>query len=132
MRKTAIVEPMPQSCVTRKCCSMAVPKVITRFPAIRRVIMNRDNAGMKTARQPAFTPLNVKGKTTLRKVAHDDAPKSRAAATRDGFSSSSTLNIGRIIYGMKMYTATNMKLKSVNRICLVPIPTISKKELIGP
>ena len=49
IRMTPIVDPIPQFWVTRKCCSTAVPSVITRFPPIRRVSMNSDNDGMKTA-----------------------------------------------------------------------------------
>ncbi|MNP10740.1 hypothetical protein D3C76_1029000 [compost metagenome] len=40
--------------------------------------------------------------------------------------------MGRIINGMKMYTATKIKLKSVNRICLAPKPLHSRKVLMGP
>ena len=46
---TPIVEPIPQFWLTRKCCSTAVPSVITRFPPISRVSMNNDSDGMKTA-----------------------------------------------------------------------------------
>ncbi|CDN45407.1 hypothetical protein BN871_HK_00030 [Paenibacillus sp. P22] len=102
IKNTAIVEPMPQSCVTRKCCSMAVPSVMTRLPATSRVIMNSDSAGMNTAWQPALTPSSVSGNTTRRNVVHGDAPRSLAANTRDGLSSSSELKIGRIMNGMKI------------------------------
>ncbi|MNO01273.1 hypothetical protein D3C81_2213720 [compost metagenome] len=82
---------MPQSWVTRKCCSMAVPRVITRLPVTSRVIINRDSAGINTAWQPDFTPGIVKGSTTRRKVVQREAPRSRAASVSVGFSSSREL-----------------------------------------
>lgn len=91
IKKTAIVEPIPQSCVTKKCCSIAVPSVMTRFPAIKRVIIKRDKAGMNTAWQPDFTPSNVNGKMTRRNVVQPEAPKSLEAVTSYGFNSSNAL-----------------------------------------
>lgn len=62
---TPIVEPIPQFCVTKKCCSIAVPKVITRFPPIRRVSMNKEREGINTAWTPLFTPFNDNGKSLV-------------------------------------------------------------------
>ena len=57
IRITPIVEPIPQFWVTRKCCSTAVPKVMTRFPPISRVSMNSDRRrnedGLETAAHAA-------------------------------------------------------------------------------
>ena len=91
MRKTAIVEPIPQFCVTKNCCSMAVPSVMTLFPAISLVIMNNDKAGMKTTWIPDFTPFIVNGHMTLLKVVQEFAPRSRDASINAGFNLSSAL-----------------------------------------
>ena len=102
IKNTAIVAPIPQSCVTRKCCSIAVPSVITRFPAIKRVSMNSDKAGMKVTWMPDFTPSIVNGKITRVNVVHFDAPKSLAAAIKVGFNSFNELKIGKIMNGIKI------------------------------
>src|SRR5690606_2903529 len=102
IKKTAIVDPIPQSWVTRKCCSMAVPRVITRLPAISLVSINKDKDGIKTTWIPDFTPFNVNGKMTRRKVVHLEAPKSFAASSNDGLRLSKALKIGKIINGIKI------------------------------
>ena len=97
-----MVEPIPQFCVTRNCCSIAVPSVITLLPAISRVIMNSDRAGMNTTWIPDLTPFKVSGQITRLKVVHEFAPRSREASIRAGFNLSSELKIGKIINGMKI------------------------------
>ena len=67
---TPMVDPIPQFCVTRKCCSIAVPNVITRFPPIKRVNIKSESDGIKTACTPLFTPFNESGKMTRRKVSN--------------------------------------------------------------
>lgn len=131
-KNTEIVAPIPQSCVTRKCCSMAVPSVMTRFPAINLVNMNSDNDGMNTTWHPVLTPSSVSGKMTRLNVMNFDAPKSLAASMSAGLMLLSALKIGKIINGMKMYTETNTKLKSVNSICFAPMPMNSKKLFAAP
>ena len=62
IRITPMVEPIPQFCVVKKCCSIAVPSVITRFPPIKRVSMKRLKLGIKTDWTPLLTPFIDKGK----------------------------------------------------------------------
>ena len=48
-------------------------------------------------------------------VVHLDAPRSLDASINVGFNLSNELKIGKIINGIKIYTDTNIKLKSVNK-----------------
>ena len=94
---TPIVEPIPQFCVTKKCCSTAVPSVITRFPPIKRVNMKSESDGINTACTPLRTPFIDNGTMTRLNVSHFVAPRSRLAAMSEPGNSSIELKIGKII-----------------------------------
>ena len=131
-KTTAIVEPIPQFWVVKKCSSTAVPSVMTLFPPIKRVNMKSDKLGIKTACTPALTPFSERGQMTWVKVWKAEAPKSLLAFTKLSSKSFKALKIGKTIKGIEIYDATKIKLRSVNKICVRPIPKNCKKLLTEP
>ena len=99
---------------------------------MRRDIANVVTAGMNTIVMPDTTPGMDSGMTTRSTTFTLLAPRSCAASITLRSSFLSTVYIGSIMKGRKLYTMPTSTAPSVPIICCLGRPTSSSSELITP
>ncbi len=112
----------------QKCCSMAVPSVITRFPPIKRVSMKRLRLGPKTDCATSHA-IHWKRKDDIAESLPTIILSHKLALMRLGSIIQDTLKIGQNRQRATQCSWQQIKKSQWKRICLGPLPIKVKIHL---